>query len=305
MKKVTFAVFTDLHFDHIHDGKQRIKEFLTRIKSKNIDFIIQLGDLCLPKIENKFILDMLDTTGIPLYHVIGNHDSDQYPREDYYRFLNIDKSYYSFKVEDIKFIVLDSCYIKKEGMFIPYHKSYYNKSTDVYPILPDFELKWLKEQFNDDSKYYIIFSHHSLENEFLNRGISNRGEVRDIINSLHNDNTGKRVLLCMNGHDHGESIVKIDNSYYFGLNSMSYLWVGPQYNHFCYSNQIHKAYPFLKELVLYRESLHAIVTVNEEGFIDIEGIQGHYQNITPKELGIGDRWNGRPILPNISSITIK
>lgn len=44
-----FAVFTDLHYDAIHDGERRINEFINSVKIKNIDFVIDLGDLCYPK----------------------------------------------------------------------------------------------------------------------------------------------------------------------------------------------------------------------------------------------------------------
>lgn len=54
MKKVRFAVFTDLHYEHIHDGIERINYFIDNIKNKDIDFIIQLGDFCAPKEENLF-----------------------------------------------------------------------------------------------------------------------------------------------------------------------------------------------------------------------------------------------------------
>ena len=43
---IRFAVFTDLHYDHIPDGDRRIKEFLETVRLKNPDFILSLGDLC-------------------------------------------------------------------------------------------------------------------------------------------------------------------------------------------------------------------------------------------------------------------
>lgn len=302
MERVKFALFTDLHYDHIHDGYQRLENFITNVRKIDIDFVIQLGDFCVPKDENRFLLDLLDSIGIPHYHVIGNHDSDLYSRDKVIKFLKMNNSYYSFKNQKIKFIVLDTCFIKTDYGYEPYCKKNYDKTKDVYPVLPDYEFKWLEEQLTDDSEYYIIFSHHSFENEFAKRGVYNRFEIRELINRIND--TGKKVLLCVNGHDHGDSLEKIGQTYYFGLNSMSYIWFGPQYEHFYYSNEIHEQYPFLKDLVLYKDGLYAIVTITEDGCIDIEGIRGHYQNITPKELGIGDMWNGRSILPIVSSLKV-
>lgn len=124
--------------------------------------------------------------------------------------------------------------------------------------------------------------------------------MRDLINRLND--TDKKVLLCVNGHDHGDSLKKIQQTYFFGLNSMSYIWVGPEHEHFCYSNEIHNKYPFIKDLVLYKDGLYAVITITEDGDIKIEGIDGAYQNISPKELGLNDRWNGRSILPKVSSL---
>jgi 3',5'-cyclic AMP phosphodiesterase CpdA len=303
MNRIKFAIFTDLHYEHIPDGRERIENFINNIKDVDVDFIVQLGDLCSPKEENKFLLDMLDSTGKPHYHVIGNHDSDSFPRENVMRFFKMDNAYYSFRYGKVKFIVLDTCFIKTDKGYEPYFKKNYNKTKDIYPVIPDYELKWLEEQLTDNSKYYVIFSHHSFQNEFAKRGVYNRDEVRNLINEVNN--TGKKVLLCVNGHDHGDSLEKIGQTYYFGLNSMSYIWFGPQYEHFCYSDEIHEKYPFLKDMVLYKEGLYSIITITKNGGIEIQGTNGHYQNISPTELGLGTIWNGRSILPIISSLKVK
>lgn len=300
MGRIRLAIFTDLHYEHIHDGYQRLKFFTTNVRNLDIDFVIQLGDFCIPTEKNQILIDMLDSVGKSHYHVIGNHDSDLFPREDVMKFLKMDSNHYSFKKRMIKFIVLDTCFMKTDTRYEAYCKKNYDKTKAIYPILPEYELKWLEEQLTDDSKYYIIFSHHSFENEFDRRGVYNREEVRNLINRVNAK--GRKVLLCINGHDHGDSLRKIGQTYYFGLNSMSYIWVGPQYEHFCYSNEIHEKYPFLKDLILYKEGLYSIVTITDNGSINIEGMSCKYQNITPKELGIGNTWNGRSILPRVSAL---
>jgi 3',5'-cyclic AMP phosphodiesterase CpdA len=300
MGSVKFAVFTDLHYEHIHDGYQRLENFIAKVRNLEVDFVIQLGDFCVPKEENRFLLDMLESIGKPNYHVIGNHDSDLFPRVQTMKFLRMDNTYYSFIYNKVKFIVLDTCFIKTDIGYESYCKKNYDKTKDIYPILPDYELKWLQNQLNDDSEYYIIFSHHSLENEFAKRGVYNRNEVRDLINRVND--TGKKVLICANGHDHGDSLIKIGQTYYFGLNSMSYIWFGPQYEHFCYPEEVHERYPFLKDLVLYKDGLYAIVTITENGGVEIEGLKGQYQNISPGQLGLEGTWNGRSVLPIVSSL---
>lgn len=52
------------------------------------------------------------------------------------------------------------------------------------------------------------------------------------------------------------------------------------------------------------EGLYTIVTLTEKGGIEIQGMNGHYQNISPEELGISGMWNGRPISPVVSSLNL-
>jgi 3',5'-cyclic AMP phosphodiesterase CpdA len=274
MDRIKFAIFTDLHYDHIPDGRQRIENFITNAREADVDFVIELGDFCSPKEENQVLLNILDSIGKPHYHLMGNHDSDLFTKEKVMNFLQMDNSYYSFKYGKVRFIVLDTCFIKTDNGYKPYCKRNYDKTKSIYPILPDYEFKWLEYQLTDDSEYYVIFSHHSFENEFSKRGVYNRAEVRNLINSVNL--TGKKVLLCINGHDHGDSLGKIGQTYYFGLNSMSYIWFGSQFEHFCYYDEIHKQYPFLKDMVLYREGLYSIITISESGGIEIQGMNGHY-----------------------------
>ena len=54
-----FAVFTDLHYDSIHDGDRRMRELIKSIKKENVDFVIELGDLCYPTEENKHIIRLI------------------------------------------------------------------------------------------------------------------------------------------------------------------------------------------------------------------------------------------------------
>ncbi|GFZ31414.1 hypothetical protein CSC2_19400 [Clostridium zeae] len=302
MKEVRFAVFTDLHYDHIHDGQRRLKTFVDDIQEKDIDFIINLGDFCRVTKENHKLLDILNSTGKPYYNLIGNHDSDSCTREEVLRFLGMKDSYYSFKYSDVKFIALDTCFMQYGKEYVPYSKKNYDSATGVYPVLPKKEFDWLKKELEEECTYFVILSHHSFENEFMKRGVHNRKEVQQLINDVNK--TGKKVLMCLNGHDHADSIRKIGDTYYFGVNAMSYIWFGPQYEHFSYAESIHQKYPFLKDLVLYKEGLYTIVTLSPDGHIKIDGMEGHYQTVSPKELGVEGYWNGRAIVAKISSLNI-
>jgi len=61
----------------------------------------------------------------------------------------------------------------------------------------------------------------------------------------------------------------------------------------------------MKDMILYEEPLHVIVTIDDNGNIRIDGVEGHYQNITPNEIGLGNTWNAVSIEPKTLSITIQ
>lgn len=117
--------------------------------------MIELGDLCSPVSKNEGILKQLKQLGIPCYYVLGNHESDNYTREQVLQFLGIRNSYYSFTVDRYKFIVLDACYVKKLCGFEPYFKRNYDKSKDGYPYVPPEELGWLM-RINTISCFHTI-----------------------------------------------------------------------------------------------------------------------------------------------------
>ncbi|MGC6174995.1 metallophosphoesterase family protein [Lacrimispora sp. 38-1] len=289
---IRFAAFTDLHYDHIFDGDRRLEEFLNNIKNDRLDFIISLGDLCYPTEKNKHIIAKLNSLNIPVYYTIGNHDSDCFSQDKVIEFLDLKETNYSFVIEGTKFIVLNSCYMKCNGVESPYYKDNYKKNADIYPVIPILEQEWLVEELHNKDMNYVIFSHHSLINNFMNRGIANREYIRKILSS-------RKILMCMNGHDHGDDYKVVNGILYFTLNSMSYIWHGMK-DTLVYHHDIYKEYPFLKDLILYRDALHCIVEIYEDK-LKIKGIKGEYQSISPSDVGIEDmQWNGVSIQPIVS-----
>jgi len=299
---IKFAIFTDLHYDFIPDGKERLDIFLHEVKDKNLDFIMNLGDFCLPIKENKHLLNHLDETGIPCYHVLGNHDSDTFDKPQILDFLNLQNSYYAFTYFDTKFIVLDACFTEISGVYSAYNRKNYKASNGNYPIIPPDQMTWLKNELNDSCSNYVLFSHQSLENEFTNRGICNRLEIQRLLTEVTKQ--GKKVS-CFNGHDHANSNITINKVNYIGINGMSYIWLGDLCTLKPYSREMYQQYPLLNEIILYDQSLFAVVTIDTSGEIYLEGRNGDYKTISPNDLGLSDQWNGRQLSSVISSLHIK
>lgn len=291
---IKFTVFGDLHFDEVEDGNRRVNELVEHIKSVKPDFIISLGDLCKPIGENKeIVLDKFKETGITMYHTIGNHETDACHLDEALEFLSLKSPYYSFKYGEIKFIVLNSCYSSKDGQENVYYKRSYKDENSIYPIIPKDEMEWLEKELSDGQKY-IIFSHHSLINEFRDRGIHNRTEIRNLFKD-------KDVLLCMNGHDHGDGFAVVDNIPYYTLNSATYVWCG---SHIVSSDALQEKYGYLHGMLLYKQALCVDVEIDDEE-IRIKGMDGDYLSVTPDDVELHDyKWNGVSIKAQTSSKVI-
>lgn len=292
---VRFTVFSDLHYDEMPDGGKRIDELTAHIKKSNPDFVISLGDLCKPAHENnETVLKKLNATGIPVYHTIGNHETDVYSLEKAAEFLSLKSPWYSFKYDNIKFIVLNSCYFKINGEHCAYLGRNYKEDGALYPFIPADEIKWLENELNGAEKY-VIFSHHSLVNGHRDRGVYNRKEVRELF-------CDKNVLLCMNGHDHGDDLSVVDGVHYYTVNSASYVWCGFQ---IMGSERLTEKYGHLNGFLFYKQALYADVEIDSDE-IRITGMDGEYLSVTPDDVELySHKWNGVSIEPKTSSYVIK
>ena len=291
---IRFFVFGDLHYDEMSDGDGRINELLCHIKENKPDFCISLGDCCNPIDKNKAILRKFETTGIPTYYVIGNHETDNCHMEEILKFYSLDSPYYSFEYGEYKFIVLDSCYWSKNGVeYLCYGKNYKEEGA-IFPVIPVDEMEWLKKELEDEKKY-IIFSHHSLVNDFRDRGIHNRVNVRNLFRD-------KKVILCMNGHDHGDNLSIVDSIPFYTVNSSSYVWAEGQIIN---PKILTKQEDYFNGILPYKQSLCILVEIDEIE-IKIKGMEGEYLSITPEDIGLCDYvWNGVSIKPRTSSYNIK
>lgn len=292
---IKFTVFGDLHFDEVADGNKRVSELVEHIRAAKPDFVVSLGDLCNPVEENKeIVLRKFEETGIPVYHIIGNHETDACCLDTVLDFLSLQSPYYSFSYGDVKFIVLNACYFNKDGQESPYYRRNYKGNNSLYPMIPKVEKEWLERELGDGKKY-IVFSHHSLVNNHKDRGIYNRGEIRALFQ-------GKDVLLCMNGHDHGDEFAVVDEIPYYTVNSAAYVWCGSQ---IMSSEKLKEKYAYLRGMLLYKQALHVDVEV-DTGEIRIQGMKGEYLSVTPEDVELYDyRWDGVSIKAQTSSKVIK
>ena len=285
-----FCVFTDLHYDSIPDGERRVQELLEHCRKENVDFIVELGDLCHPRKENQCVMEQFRGVGISCYFSLGNHNMDFCDKAVVLGFLGLDRGYYAVVRENVKFIFLDA----NDEVVV---------DGKPGPYISLEQIEWLEQELSDGGYYYVICTHQSLANDYVTqtkiRGIVNRAQVREVL-----ERQKEKILFCINGHEHGTGVKEIGGIYYYRLNSASYYWQNVR-EMYLYGEEIHKKYPYLKNLVLYREALHVIVEIDEKMNVNIRGMEGHYLTVGPEEIGMGNTWNGVSILPRTESLAIK
>lgn len=309
-RKVKFGVFADLHVDIIHDGEERLRIFLDKCRQEDVDFIVQLGDFCYPddgrkcicepknrpiNIENSLnvktyadkdkIIGLFRDFEKPSYHVIGNHDCDMCSKKQILEYYGVDyEPNYSFDIGGFHFVVLDPNYYTMDGVCFSFENgNYFDQSYHhqrVLPVLPQEQLEWLKGDLENTTLPTILFSHQGLT-ENMPADILNAKEVKAILK-----NAPAGVLASFNGHSHIDYESCEDDIWFININSMSNQWLDVDF--ICearYTKEIDEKYPNIKYTVPYRDSVFAIVTLDDTG-IDIKGEKSQFVGITPEEQGL-------------------
>ena len=296
-KPVTFAVVSDLHQDIAHDAEERLGTFLRAANDNQVDFIIELGDFCMPKEENKPFLKRWQDYAGEKYMLLGNHDMDNCSKEEVMQFIGMNNRYYSFDKGDFHFIVLDPNNIYDGEKYIPYENgNYFGYGEKVSYVDPE-QVEWLKKDLQATDKRCIIFSHQSFE-----CSSQNREEIRKIFEDENLRAGYKKVAVAFSGHDHTNYMKEINGIAYIQINSASNQWVGEKYA--CperFSDEINQKRPALKYTLPYKDALFGIVTLTGDG-MQLKGVKSEFIAPGPEELGITDR--PQPLVPWIEDLQL-
>ena len=79
MAQVKFLVFADLHHYpgvFCTDARRRLKELFARAEKEKVDFAVSLGDFNHSVGTFPELIEDLKESPVPVYHVMGNHDTD-------------------------------------------------------------------------------------------------------------------------------------------------------------------------------------------------------------------------------------
>ncbi|MBI9016748.1 MAG: metallophosphoesterase [Phycisphaerae bacterium] len=226
---VRFGVFTDAHYADVdnrgtrnyRDSLAKISEFVVCMNNSNVDFIIELGDLKDmsdskdPQEAIKYLQraekQMAEFNG-PRYHVLGNHDMDCITKTQFLSNIvnsgiDANKTYYSFDVKGVHFVVLDANFNSDSS-------DYANGNFDWTDAnITEKQLSWLENDLGADQSKTIVFVHQLLDGSGAVY-VNNAAQVRNIL-----EKSG-RVIAVFQGHHHAGDYSKINGIEYFTVKGM-------------------------------------------------------------------------------------
>ena len=268
---VTFGICADVHLPTMHDSEYRISTFIDSMKAVKPDFIIELGDFGIPHKKYYPLFAIWNNYPGKKYHVIGNHEMDggttMYEALSYRKMVS---SYYTFHCNGFLFIVLDG----NDKQF-PEEKGY-------RAYIGHEQQTWLKEQLKQATEPVILFSHQAIGPP---EAINNADEIRAILDNHNRLAVNNQIIASFNGHTHNDWAEEINGIWYITINSMAYKWLGEEYAHIRYSEEIDRQFKWIKYTAPYKDPLFAVVTVSSTGYIHIKGQKSDYVGPTPWEVG--------------------
>ncbi|RQO71706.1 alkaline phosphatase [Pedobacter sp. KBW06] len=289
-KKVRFGVIADLHHDIMHDGIERLSAFIKDMNQKTPDFIIQMGDFCMPKKTNAPLMEVWNQFKGPKYHVIGNHDTDGgFKPDEVVDFWKAEGKYYSFDRNGFHFVVLNG----------NEHNESKSRPGGYARFISATQLDWLRKDLEASSLPSVICCHQGLDND--SGGLENGTLLRYTLEQANQKAGWKKVILVLSGHHHQDYYNRINDIHYVQINSASYQWLGDDFKEIRYSEAVDKARPNIKYTVPYQDPLWAMIEIDHKGRITIQGKKTVFVGSSPEKLGVKAEDYIYPIVPYISS----
>lgn len=271
--RLRIGLIADVHQDIMHDGPARLQAFVDQAKAWKADALIELGDFCQPKPENRAFADVFSSYPGQTHHVIGNHDTDGgFTREQVVTWHRMPGRFYSFDIGGIHCVILDGS-DKPPG-----HKSGYPSH------IADDQIEWLEADLTKTDLPVFIFSHQSLERPNC---IKSQAKVREVIESAKHGDGSRKVAACLNGHWHLDLMRVIAGIPYIHINSASYYWLGSKYRHDRYDEKTNLDHPHISCTAPYKDSVFTMLEVDfEKRVFTISARKSEWVGPSPQELGV-------------------
>lgn len=220
-RPVRFGVIADLHHGLAPDALWRLESFVEAVKSRELDFVIQLGDFCYAKVSSAECVEAFDRIESARHHVLGNHDMDVGSKADVMGVWGMRERYYSFDVGGYHFVVLDLNHLKIDGKRVAYNDANFYVDSEQRAWADPSQLAWLADDLDRAESPTIVFSHQPLGFAGGDGPIPpNQQEVLDVLGSHGN------VVACICGHMHVDRVERYQDIGCVCINSASYFWAG-------------------------------------------------------------------------------
>lgn len=185
------GIFTDTHYCKLtllEQGRNpsrayaAVKTAFDEFKRQGVDIAVCLGDLVhfhngfdesIRHLEN--ISSLINSYGIPVYHCMGNHDSEIVSVEDFAKISGFNVAPCLCENDDCRLIFVDASYTP-DGK--PFGRSHVDWTLSY---VPENELAWLKNELDTDKKC-SVFIHQCLDPSVDGQHIVvNADEVNELI----------------------------------------------------------------------------------------------------------------------------
>src|SRR5690606_36766234 len=229
----------------------RLQAFINAMIETKPDFIVQLGDFCVPRPANQVIMDIWSKFTGPKHHVIGNHDSDGgFSHDEVVRFWNARDKYYSFDFNGYHFVILNGNEIVRFDQF--------NSNPNSISVE---QRHWLRDDIDQTELPVSVFCHKALDNDF--DGLKEGNMLRIRFERASQKAGVQKVRLVLSGHHHEDYLNVYNDIHYLQINSISYQFArsGRKY-----------AY------ALTEEPIWAMISLHIDGTIVVTGKRSTYKN---------------------------
>ncbi len=260
-KPIRLGVIADLHGGLAVDASARLDAFLKAVKDESVDAIVQMGDFAFPNKKHQSFADRFNAAHDNTVHVIGNHEFDfGLTRADCFKAWGIHSAYYGYDLKGLRILVLDG---NEKGSpdYVSGYPSYVGKQQQ----------QWLARELKLADQPVLILSHQPLAGR---SAIDNASEIHELL-ARYRD----KIVVCINGHSHVDSMLQVDGVTYLHINSASYYWVGGE-----------------KRMAYYEAPLFTTLTVDPaNSIVFVEGKSTKWvTGDSPAEINYFDREHAPP-----------
>ncbi len=289
MAKIKFCVFSDYHYNpRMYPIEQEgLDEILDRAHQNNVDCILHCGDFSAQSTTNDgFLQKFLNNKyNIPAFGCYGNHELEYVESlEALNKAYGYENSYYYKDIKGFRFVVIDTNHWQDDdGTFFHYpgHAVGSPKGWSYdHNLLGDKQIEWFEKTVKESPYPCIIVGHNPMSR-------SKREEHKRFIRMINliNYETPGKIPMFLTGHTHKNNIDLFCNVVHFNVNaSYNGEWTVTKHNFF--PKEYCEGYGMADNCCIFTHPLSAIVTVEDNGHIVIEGMETDYMyNVCPEMYG--------------------